>query len=153
MSPATVLDGIDGIMAAVGRHLGFSDWLEMTQDRIDAFSDATAYHQWIHDAVPAAAAGPFGGPIAQGDLTLSLTNYFLPQILDVRGISSGVNYGTGKVRFPTPVLVGSRLRAGAEITSADPFPSGVQTTMRITIEVDGSDKPACVLEAISRYLV
>ncbi|HWW53642.1 MAG TPA: MaoC family dehydratase [Acidimicrobiales bacterium] len=152
MSPATVLVGVDGIIAAVGSHLGYSDWLEITQDRIDAFSEATAFHQWIHDASPAAMAGRFGQPIAQGDLTLSLSNYLLPQILDVQGISAGVNYGTGKVRFPSPVPVGARLRAGAELVAADPIPGGVQTTIRITIEVEGGDKPACVAEAISRYL-
>jgi acyl dehydratase len=152
VSSATVLVGIDGITGAVGRHLGFSDWLEITQGRIDAFSEATLFHQWIHDASPAAVAGPFGQPIAQGDLTLSLSNYFLPQILDVQEISAGVNYGTGKVRFPSPVPAGARLRAGAELLAADLIPGGVQTTIRITLEVEGGDKPACVLEAISRYL-
>jgi acyl dehydratase len=152
MSQATVLVGVDGIVAAVGRHLGYSDWLVVSQDRVDAFSEATAFHQWIHDDTPLAVAGPFGGPIVQGDLTLSLSNYFLPQILDVQGISAGVNYGTGRVRYPSPVPVGARLRAGAELVGAEPIPGGVQTTIRITVEVEGSAKPACVIEALSRYL-
>jgi acyl dehydratase len=149
----TVLDGIDEVRAAVGRTLGTSDWLEVTQDRVDQFADATGDHQWIHVDPVRAAAGPFGGPIAHGYLTLSLSNALLPEIVEIRGFSAGVNYGTGKVRFPSPVKVGSRIRARAELTAADDVAGGVQTTVVISIEVEGSDKPACVIESLSRWLV
>jgi acyl dehydratase len=153
LAMARVLQGIDGVRAAVGEHLGHSDWIEITQSRVDAFADATGDHQWIHVDVPRATAGPFGAPIAHGYLTLALSNLFLPQIVDVRGFSAGVNYGVGKVRFPAPVPVGSRLRGGADLLAVDDVSGGVQTTMRLTIDLEGSAKPACVLEALSRYLV
>ena len=148
----TVFQNLDEVQAAVGTHLGFSDWLEVTQDRVDLFAEATGDHQWIHVDPERAAAGPFGGPIAHGYLTVSLSNFFLPQIVEVRGISAGVNYGVDKIRFPSPVRVGSRVRAGAELVAVDEVPGGVQTTMVITIEVEGSDKPACVIQSLSRYL-
>jgi acyl dehydratase len=150
--PKTVLDGIEQVEAAVGHHLGYSDWLEVTQARIDEFADATGDHQWIHVDPARAAKGPFGGPIAHGYLTLALSNLFLPQIVDVRGFSSGVNYGVDKVRFPSPVPAGARVRGGAALLAAAAIAGGVQTTMRITIEVEGSAKPACVVDAVSRYL-
>jgi acyl dehydratase len=149
----TVLSGIDEVKAAVGRHLGTSDWLEITQERIDQFADATGDHQWIHVDAERAAAGPFGTTIAHGYLTLSLSNALLPDIVEVQGVSMGVNYGVGKVRFPAPVPVGSRIRAAAELVAADDVAGGVQTTVLITVELEGSDKPACVIESISRYLV
>ena len=149
----TVLSGIDEVKAAVGRHLGTSDWLEITQDRIDQFADATGDHQWIHVDPERAAAGPFGTTIAHGYLTLSLSNALLPEIVEVQGVSMGVNYGVGKVRFPAPVPVGSRIRATAELVAADDVAGGVQTTVLITVELEGSDKPACVIESLSRYLV
>jgi acyl dehydratase len=149
----TVLSGIDEVKAAVGRHLGTSDWFEITQDRIDQFADATGDHQWIHVDPERAAAGPFGTTIAHGYLTLSLSNALLPEIVEVQGVSMGVNYGVGKVRFPAPVPVGSRIRARAELVAADDVAGGVQTTVLITVELEGSDKPACVIESISRYLV
>ncbi|HVN50955.1 MAG TPA: MaoC family dehydratase [Acidimicrobiales bacterium] len=149
----TVLSGIDDMKAAVGRHLGTSDWLEITQSRIDQFADATGDHQWIHVDPERAAAGPFGTTIAHGYLTLSLSNALLPEIVEVQGVSMGVNYGVGKVRFPAPVPVGSRIRASAELVAADDVPGGVQTTVLITVELEGSDKPACVIESLSRYLV
>ncbi len=149
----TVLSGIDEVKAAVGRHLGTSDWLEITQERIDQFADATGDDQWIHVDPDRAAAGPFGTTIAHGYLTLSLSNALLPDIVEVQGVSMGVNYGVGKVRFPAPVPVGGRIRATAELTAADDVAGGVQTTVLITVELEGSDKPACVIESISRYLV
>ncbi|MEO6629044.1 MAG: MaoC family dehydratase, partial [Aquihabitans sp.] len=119
----------------------------------DEFSDATGDHQWIHvDVARAAAESPFGGPIAHGYLTLALTNLFLPQVVEVRGISLGVNRGTGKIRFPAPVPVGSRLRAGVELVAVDDVNGGIDTTMVITVERDGSVKPVCVVESLSRYL-
>jgi acyl dehydratase len=148
----TVLEGIDGVRAAVGRHLGYSDWVEVSQEQVDGFADATGDHQWIHVDPERARQGPFGGPIAHGYLTLALSNRLLPQIVDVQGVSLGVNYGVNKVRFPSPVPVGSKLRAGAELTAVEDVEGGVQTTMTITIEVQGLDKPACVIESLSRYL-
>ena len=143
----------DDVASAVGEELGHSDWLEITQERIDAFADATGDHQWIHVDPERAKAGPFGGPIAHGYLTLSLSNALLPEIVEVRGISMGVNYGVGKVRFPSPVLVGSRIRASAVLDAVEEVSGGVQTTMLITVETEGGTKPACVIESISRYLV
>lgn len=139
MATPTVLDGLDGLRAAVGRHLGHSDWVDVNQDRIDTFAEATG----------ASAAGV---PVADPYLVLALSNMLLPQIVDVHGVSVGVNYGCGAVRFPVPVPVGARLRAAAELTSVEDIPGGVQTTMKITIEMRGSDAPAGVIESLSRYL-
>jgi acyl dehydratase len=144
---------LDELRAAVGTHLGWTEWLAITQDRVDLFADATGDHQWIHvDVERARAESPFGGPIAHGYLTLALSNLFLPQLIAVPAASAGVNYGTGKVRFPAPVLVGSRVRGGAEIAAIEEIPGGLQTTITITIEVEGSAKPACVIESLSRWL-
>ena len=148
----TVFEGLDELRAAVGRELGTSGWLEITQERVNQFADATGDHQWIHVDPERAKAGPFGGPIAHGYLTLSLSNALLPEIVEVRGVSMGVNYGCGKVRFPAPVPVGSRIRASATLAAVEEVAGGVQTTMVITVEVDGGTKPACVIESLSRYL-
>jgi len=149
---STVIEGIEGIRSAVGRHLGWSPWVEITQERIDLFAEATGDHQWIHVDPERAAAGPFGTTIAHGYLTLALVNHLLPQVFEVRGVSMGLNYGADRVRFPCPVPVGSRLRAGVELTAAQDVPGGVQTTMVVVVEMEGSDKPACVVECLSRYL-
>lgn len=149
----TVLNGPDDVRAHLGRHLGYSEWITVEQDRVNLFADATGDHQWIHVDVDRASSGPFGAPIAHGYLTLSLSNYFLPQIVEVQGFSAGVNYGVDKVRFPSPVKVGSRVRAGAELTAVSEVPGGLQTTIVITIEVEGGNKPACVIESLSRWLV
>jgi acyl dehydratase len=149
----TTFEGLDALRAAVGQHLGYSDWLEITQERIDLFAEATGDHQWIHVDPERAAAGPFGATIAHGYLTLSLSNALLPQIMEVRGISMGVNYGVNKVRFPAPVKVGSRIRAGAELVAVEEIAGGVQTTILVTIEIEGGEKPACVIESLSRFLV
>lgn len=148
----TTFNGLDAVRAAVGHHLGYSDWLEIDQDRIDAFAAATGDHQWIHVDPVRAAAGPFGTTIAHGYLTLALVSFFLPQVVSVEGISMGVNYGTDKVRFPAPVPVGSRLRAGVELIGVAEVPGGIQTTMRITVEIQGATKPALVVDSLSRYL-
>ncbi|MBK6857741.1 MAG: MaoC family dehydratase [Microthrixaceae bacterium] len=149
----TTFNGVDEVRAAVGRHLGYSDWVTVTQDQVNTFTEATGDNQWIHvDVERARAESPFGGPIAHGYLTLSLTNLFLPQVVDVQGVSMGVNRGTGKVRFPAPVPVGSRLRAGVELTEVVDVNGGIDTTMVITVEREGSDKPVCVVESLSRYL-
>lgn len=137
--------------SSVGTILGYSDWLEITQDRINKFADATGDQQWIHVDVERAKKGPFGAPIAHGYLTLSLVSLFLPQIMEVHGISMGVNYGTDKVRFPSPVTVGSRIRGMGELVSVEPVKGGVQAVVRVTVEIEGKDKPACVVDTISRY--
>jgi acyl dehydratase len=150
----TVFESIDEIRAAVGTTLGTSDWFPITQEQVDLFAEATGDRQWIHvDVERATRESPFGGPIAHGSLTLSLTNLVLPQVLEVRGVSMGVNYGTGKVRFPAPVPVGSRVRGTAQLTACDEVTGGVQTTILITMEVEGGTKPACVVESLSRWLV
>jgi acyl dehydratase len=150
----TVLDGPDAVRAAIGTHLGFSDWLLIEQQRVDQFAAATGDHQWIHvDAERAGRESPFGGPIAHGFLTLSLSNMFLPQIVEVTGFAMGVNYGTNRVRFTAPVPVGSRVRAGAQLTDVTDVAAGLQTLIVITIEIEGQSKPACVIESISRWLV
>lgn len=140
------------LAAAVGEHLGYSDWIEVTQERIDLFADATDDHQWIHIDPERAKAGPFGVCIAHGYLTLSLVNRFLPQILEVRGISMGINYGADKLRFPAPVPVGSRLRGGGELIRAEDVKGGVQSTVRVTIEIENGQRPACVVDTVSRYI-
>jgi len=151
--PQTVFESLDEVRAAVGTTLGTSDWFEVTQDRVNQFADATGDHQWIHvDVERATRESPFGGPIAHGYLTLSLTNLVLPQVLEVRGVSLGVNYGAGKVRFPAPVPVGSRVRGTAELTACDDIAGGVQTTIVITMELEGGTKPACVVESLSRWI-
>jgi acyl dehydratase len=148
----TVLDGPDAVRSAIGSHLGYSAWLTVDQQRIQMFADATGDHQWIHLDTERAAAGPFGTTIAHGYLTLSLSNFFLPQILEITGFSMGVNYGTDKVRFPAPVPVGSRIRGGAELVAVDDVKGGIQTTVVLTIEIEGSTKPACVIESLSRFM-
>jgi acyl dehydratase len=149
----TVFESLDEVRAAVGTTLGTSDWIEVTQRQVDTFAEATGDHQWIHvDVERATRESPFGGPIAHGYLTLSLTNLVLPQVVEVRGASVGVNYGTGKVRFPAPVPVGSRVRGTAELVACDEVAGGVQTSIVITMEVEGGAKPACVVESLSRWL-
>jgi acyl dehydratase len=154
----TTFEGIDELRAGVGTELGTSEWVTVTQEMVQTFADATGDQQWIHvDVERATAESPFGGPIAHGYLTLSLTNLFLPQVVEVRGISAGLNRGTGKIRFPAPVPVGSRLRASVRLEVADDVVRddvviGVDTTMLITVEREGADKPVCVVESLSRYL-
>ncbi len=149
---STILDGPDDVHAHLGRHLGHSEWIEIDQDRVNLFADATGDHQWIHVDPERATKGPFGAPIAHGYLTLSISNLFLPQIVEVRGFSAGVNYGVDKVRFPSPVKVGARIRAGAQLTAISEVNGGLQTTIVITIEIEGGTKPACVIESLSRWL-
>jgi len=131
--PQTVFTSLDEVRAAVGRRLGVSDWLEITPDRLERFAAATGDHD-------------------HGYLALALTNLFLPQIVEVRGASLGVNYGTGAVRFLAPLLAGSRVRGTAELVACDEVPGGVQARIRITVELEGVDEPACVVESLSRWL-
>jgi acyl dehydratase len=149
---ATVFSTPAELAASVGKHLGHSDWMEVSQDRIQLFADATDDHQWIHVDPARAKQGPFGAPIAHGYLTLSLVNRFLPEIVEVRGISMGVNYGADRIRFPAPVKVGSRIRGGAELVEVENTrDGGVQAKIRVTVEIEGGDRPACVVDTISRY--
>jgi acyl dehydratase len=148
-----VINGIDGLKAEVGNHLGYSEYLNVSQERVNQFAEATGDFQWIHIDVERAKAGPFGGPIAHGYLTLSLGPVLLPQIFSVGGISMGVNYGANKVRFMSPVPVGAQLRAGAKLLQVDDIAGGAQVTMEVTFEVEGAAKPSCVAEIIFRYYV
>ena len=143
---------LDELAGAVGEHLGYSDWQPITQDRVNLFADATDDHQWIHVDEPMATAGPFGGTIAHGFLTLSLLSAFGPKIYKVNGIKVGINYGLNKVRFPQPVRVGARVRAGAEVVEVTDIPGGKQAVTRWTVEIDGEAKPACVAEWVTRFL-
>jgi acyl dehydratase len=145
-------ENADELRAAVGTHLGYSDWTTIDQERIDTFADATGDHQWIHVDPERAKDGPFGATIAHGYLTLSITNLFLPELLRTPAAKMGINYGANKVRFPAPVPVGSRVRMGCEILEVTDIPDGVQVITRNTVEIDGSEKPACVVEAVSRIL-
>jgi acyl dehydratase len=147
----TVFEQPADLLQAQGKHLGFSDWLEIDQERINLFADATGDHQWIHVDEEKAAEGPYGKTIAHGYLTLSLANLFLPQIMQVNNTSMGVNYGCEKVRFPAAVPVGSRVRGGGEVISVEEVKGGVQVVVRMTIEVEGGDRPACVIDTISRF--
>jgi acyl dehydratase len=147
----TVFNTPAGLKGAVGTHLGYSEWLTITQERINQFADATGDHQWIHVDPVRAKDGPFGACIAHGYLTLSLVNLFLPQIVEVRGIRMGVNYGVDKVRFPAAVRVGARIRGGGELINVEEVKGGVQATIRVTVEIEGSDRPGCVVDTISRF--
>jgi len=148
----TVFESPDDLLDAVGKELGSSDWLEVDQARIDLFADATGDHQWIHVDPARAGNGPFGTTIAHGYQTLSLVNLFLPQIVEVRGISMGVNHGADKLRFPAVVPVGSRVRGRGELIAAERTKDGgVQAKVRVTVEIEGGGRPACVVETISRY--
>jgi len=146
-----LIEGIPGLKELVGEHLGYSPFTKITQEQVNTFADATGDHQWIHVDIERAKAGPFGGPIAHGYLTLSLGPTLSPQIFGVSGISMGVNYGTEKVRFPAPVPVGSNLRLGAKLLSVDEISGGAQVTMEFTFEVEGAVKPSCVANVIFRY--
>ncbi len=150
----TTVDGVEGVQGLVGQHLGHSDWVEITQERVNQFAEATGDHQWIHvDAERAERESPFGGPIAHGYLTLALIPMLMPQIVEITGFRMGVNYGTEKVRFPAPVPVGSRVRAGATLDSVTPVEGGLQMSVTVTIEVEGGTKPAVVATTVSRRYV
>ena len=139
------------LLPAQGEPLGPTDWLEMTQERVNLFADATGDHQWIHVDPERAREGPFGACIAHGYLTLALVNMFLPQLMRVDGVRMGVNYGVDKVRFPAPVAVGRRIRGRGEIAACEEVKGAVQVVVRVTVEIEGSDRPACVADTISRF--
>ncbi|GAB7003232.1 MaoC family dehydratase [Nocardioides sp. AN3] len=142
-------DGIAELEAAVGEHLGYSGWHTITQEQIDTFAKGTGDFQWIHIDPVEAAKGPFGATIAHGYLTLSLVPMLTWQVYDVRGIKMGVNYGANKLRFPSPVPVDSRVRAGVELLEVAPGGGGYQVVTRVTIEREDGDKPACVVDTVS----
>ena len=148
----TVFKAPKDLLSNVGAQLGQTDWFEITQERINQFAEATGDYQWIHIDEEQAKQGPFGATIAHGYLTLSLTNMFLPEIISVENISMGINYGVNKVRFPAPVPSGSKVRFSAMLQDVTEIPGGVQAVIVITVEVEGSEKPACVVESVTRYL-
>lgn len=145
------VNGLDELKKLAGSDLGTSEWIEVTQERINTFADATGDHQWIHVDPEKAAEGPFGAPIAHGYLTLSLFIPLFTELLEVEGVSTKVNYGLNKVRFPSPVKVGSRIRLVAKLASVEDVPGGVQIAVDGTIEIDGGGKPAAVLQSLSRF--
>lgn len=150
----TTIAGVEGVQNVVGQHLGYSDWTTITQDQVERFAEATGDRQWIHvDVERAKADSPFGGPIAHGYLTLSLIPMLLSQIVEITGFRMGVNYGAEKVRFPSPVPVGSRLRGGAVLDSAAPVEGGVQMAISVTVEIEGASKPAMVATIVARRYV
>ncbi|MCJ1679677.1 MaoC family dehydratase [Streptomyces sp. APSN-46.1] len=151
MAEPRIFMSADELSAGIGEPLGPSGWLEVDQKRIDLFADATGDHQWIHVDPERAASGPFGSTIAHGYLTLSLLPSLVPQIMRVEGMKMGINYGVNKVRFPAPVPVGSRLRATAVITEVTEAGGGVQVAATVMVECEGSEKPVCVAESVSRY--
>ncbi len=147
-----VVNGLDEVRALAGRDLGHSSWLEVTQDRVNTFADATGDHQWIHVDSERAAAGPFRGTIAHGYLTLSLVIPLFSEVLRIDGIKMGINYGLEKVRFPSPVRVGSKIRLAARADTAEEVSRKVvQMALDFTVEIDGTEKPACVARTIYRY--
>ncbi|MDQ2650559.1 MAG: MaoC family dehydratase [Actinomycetota bacterium] len=146
------INGADELKALVGETLGTSDWIEITQERINLFADATGDHQWIHVDPEKAKDGPFGTTIAHGYLTISLAPVLLPQVVRVTGFTMALNYGLNKLRFPSPVPVGSKLRVTAVLQEVEDVTGGVQLTYGLTFEVEGSPKPACVAEVVFRYL-
>lgn len=147
----TVIDTPGDLMGQEGLKIGPSDWMDMTQERVNTFAEATGDHQWIHVDVERSKKGPFGAPIAHGYLTLSLAAKLMPEILEIKGMKMGINYGTEKVRFLNPVKVGSRIRGHGEFLEIKEVTGGYQSTLRVTIEIEGEEKPACVVDTISRY--
>ena len=148
---ARIINGSADLKALVGEHLGHSPWMEITQERVNQFAEATGDFQWIHiDAERAKKESPFGGPIAHGYLTLSLGPVLMPQVVITTGFTMGVNYGANKVRFMSPVPVGANVRLGVQLLAVDDIAGGVQSTYAFTFECEGAAKPSCVAEVIFR---
>lgn len=139
------------LIGSEGTTLGPTEWLAIEQDRVNGFADVTGDHQWIHVDIERAKDGPFGGTIAHGYLTMSLVNYFLPQLIEVHGFVHAVNVGADRLRFLAPVKVGSQIRGVGEIVGVETIKGAIQSVVRVTVEIEGSDKPACVVDTISRY--
>ena len=150
----TTVQGVEGVLAKVGHHLGHSEWVQITQEQVNQFAEATHDHQWIHvDVERAKKESPFGGPIAHGYLTLSLVSALAAQIIEATGFRMGVNYGADKIRFMSPVPVGARVRASATLDEAKQFEGGVQMNLGITMEIENQSKPAMVASILfRRYL-
>ena len=147
----THVNSIEELTKLVGTHLGYSDYRRVTQEEVNLFADATGDHQWIHVDPERAATGPFGHTIAHGYLTLSLIPVLLGGVIKVDGVAMGVNYGANKVRFTSPVPVGSEVRAGATLVSVDDIAGGAQVTLDVTVEVKDAAKPSCVAQVVYRY--
>ena len=144
-------ENLSDLTALVGQEVALSDWITVTQEQVNLFAQATGDHQWIHVDVERATAGPFGAPIAHGFLTLSLLPRFFASALEIRNTGMGVNYGLNKVRFTSPVPVGSRLRARMRLLACDPIDNGgMQMTWQVTVEREGAAKPACIAESLTR---
>ena len=146
-----VFDRPQDLVGAEGTQFGPTEWLSIDQARVDGFAEVTEDRQWIHVDVERAKSGPFGGTIAHGYLTMSLVNHFLPQLIEVRGFSLAVNVGADRLRFLNPVRVGAKIRGHGEIVSVEEVKGAVQSVVRVTAEIEGEDKPACVVDTISRY--
>ncbi len=144
------LNGIDDVKARVGQELGVSDWLEVTQDAIDRFAEVTGDHQWIHVDPERARQTPFGGTIAHGYFTLTLVPRFVYAMYTIEGVAFALNYGANRVRFPAPLKVGSRVRMRAHLTAVEDVPGGIQMTTTCTFEAEGTEKPVCVAETLTR---
>ena len=147
----THVESIEAFKALVGTHLGYSEYKTVTQEQVNLFADATGDHQWIHVDPERAKQSPFGGPISHGYLTLSLIPVLMGQVVKVDGVKMGVNYGTNKVRFPSPVPVGSEIRLGAAVAEVEEIAGGLQVALDVTIEVKGAPKPSCVAQVVFRY--
>ena len=147
----TTFENPGDLMGKEGLKIGPSDWMEIDQERVNTFAEATGDHQWIHVDQEKAKHGPFGTTIAHGYLTLSLAAKLMPEIIEIKNMKMGINYGTEKTRFINPVKVGSRVRGHGEFVDIKEVPGGYQSTLRVTIEIEGEDKPACVVDTISRY--
>jgi acyl dehydratase len=148
-----VFNGVDDLRAAVGSQLGVSDWITIEQSRVDTFADATDDHQWIHVDAEKAEDGPFGTTIAHGFLTLSLIPSMGWQIYRVEGVTMTINYGLNRVRFTSPVRVGSKVRGSIELVEVSDVSGGVQVTNKVTVEIEGAERPAVVAESLLRYYV
>jgi len=147
-----MIPSLDSLAGMVGTELPASEWHQVTQDEINLFADATGDHQWIHVDPERARSGPFGGPIAHGYLTLSLVPVLMSSVVKVEGVKLGINYGLNKVRFPSPVPAGAKVRARSTLKEANAIPGGVQAVFEVTVEAEGAPKPACVAETVVRYM-
>ncbi|PAA23317.1 dehydratase [Pseudomonas fragi] len=148
---STTFSSAAQLLASEGIDLGRTDWLLLTQERINLFAEATGDHQWIHVDPERAASGPFGACIAHGYLTLSLANLFMPQLMQFENLAMGVNCGTDRLRFPAAVKVGSRIRGHGQVMRVETLGQAVQAVVRISVEIEGSERPGCVVDTISRY--
>ena len=148
---STLFSSAEQLLTAQGMELGRTEWLPLTQERINLFAEATGDHQWIHVDPERAANGPFGACIAHGYLTLALANLFMPQLMQFDNLAMGVNYGSDRVRFPAPVKVGSHVRGHGQIVRVQMLGQAVEAVVRISVEIEGSERPGCVVDTISRY--